>query len=293
MKCADLGCQVWTFEHNQGSWHGEDWPVTVIRPRISMQYNYDPIYDSNSMLDLDLALAVELQAMLMPAEKLLDAPNYRAVALNRMCGRVGGDFCEFIRLNNDQVAIAVGDVTGRGVQASLLMAGIMGLLRRRPAECSRPAAIVRMLNEMLLDLGDRIGSPMSCSLFYVVLDTPTDTAFFINDSLPAPVLTDREAGTVVRIGLPCPMLGVEDFEPEECCHTFLPGQRLILCSDGVLNATDPNSMPFGEDRLEQAIRRYIDAPCKACARALFAVVDRFRRGTRQRDDETVLIVDRL
>jgi len=169
----------------------------------------------------------------------------------------------------------------------------MGLLRHRPAECSRPAAIVRKLNEMLLDLGDRVGSAMSCSLFYVVLDTPTDTAFFINDGLPAPILTDREAGTVVRIGLPCAMLGVEDFEPEECCHTFLPGQRLILCSDGVLNATDPNGMPFGEDRLEQAIRQHIDAPCMACARAVFAIVDRFRRGTRQRDDETVLIIDRL
>ena len=240
-----------------------------------------------------MALAAELQAALMPADWGIDAPNYRAAALNRMCGRVGGDFCNFIRLNADQVAIVVGDVSGRGVRASLLMAKIMGFLRHRPAECSRPAAIVRMLNEMLLDLGDRMGSAMNCSLFYVVLDTPSGTAFFINDGLPMPLLTDRRAGTVIRLGLPQAMLGVEEFEPEECCHTFLPGQRLTLCSDGVVNATDRNNLQFGEDRLEQVLRRQADAPCQACAQAVLAAVDNFRRGARQRDDETILIVDRL
>ncbi len=229
----------------------------------------------------------------MPADWDIDTPNYRAAALNRMCGCVGGDFCDFIRLNADQVAIAVGDVTGRGVRASLLMAKIMSLLHRRPIECSRPAALVRMLNEMLLDLGDRVGSAMSCSLFYMVLDTPTDTAFFIDAGLPTPILTDRRTGTLIRLGLPRLMLGVEEFEPEECCHTFLPGQRLTLCSDGVLNATNSKNLQFGEDHLEQAILRYADTPCKACAQTIFAIVDNFRRGTRQRDDETILIVDRL
>ena len=258
-----------------------------------MTCDCDPIADSDSELELDMALAAELQATLMPADWRLDAPNYHVAALNRMCGRVGGDFYDFIRLNADQAAIAVGDVTGYGVRASLLMAKVMGLLRPRPAECNRPAAIVRMLNEMLLDLGDRMGSAMSCSLFYVVLDAPSGIAFFINSGLPAPLLTDRRAGTVLRLGPAQAILGVEDFEPEECCHTFLPGERLTLCSDGVVNAADSNDRQFGEGRLEQVLKRFADAPCQSCAQAVLAAVDAFRRGARQRDDETILTVDRL
>ena len=258
-----------------------------------MPQEYEPVSDGDSQSELDLALAVELQAALMPSDWHIDCPDYRAAALNRMCGRVGGDFCEFMRLNSDQVAIAVGDVGGRGVRASLLMARIMGLLRRRPAECSRPSAIVRLVNEMLLDLGDRLGTAMNCSLFYVVLDTPTGAAFFVNDGLPLPALTDRRSGMTLRLGPQETMLGVRDFEPEEGCHTFVPGQRLTLCTDGVINAADHRDRPFGDKRLEDVLRNCAQAHCHACVQTVFRAVDDFRHGGRQRDDETILVVDRL
>ncbi len=260
---------------------------------FSMPCNHNPINCPDAEQELDMALAVELQSALMPADWTIDAANYRATAMNRMCGCVGGDFCDFIRLNSDQVAIAIGDVAGRGVRASLLMARIMGFLRRRPAECSRPTAIVRLLNDMLLDLGDRTGAAMGCSLFYVVLDSPSRTAFFVNDHMPTPILTDPRNEAAVRLGLTHAMLGVERFEPQECCHTFEPGQRLTLCSDGVLNAADPENRHFGEGKLEQVLMDHADSPSRACAKGVFEAIDTFRRGARQRDDETILVVDRL
>ncbi len=272
--------------------HSKEQKEAVIQIPFSMPQNYEPNYDSDQS-ELDMALAAELQAALMPSDWNIDSPNYQAAALNRMCGRVGGDFCEFIRLNSDQVALAVGDVGSHGVRASLLMARIMGLLRRRPAECSRPSAIVRLVNEMLLDLGDRLGTAMNCSLFYVVLDTPTGSAFFVNDGLPLPVLTDRRSGMALRLGPQGAMLGVRDFEPEEGCHTFTSGERLTLCSDGVINASDRKDRPFGDERLDDVLRHYANAPCNACVQAVFSAVDDFRRGARQRDDETILVVDRL
>jgi len=273
--------------------HRKEQQEVVTQIPYGMPQDYEPASDADSESELDLALAAELQAALMPSDWHIDAPNYRAAALNRMCGRVGGDFCDFMRINSDQVAFAVGDVGSHGVRASLLMARIMGLLRRRPAECSRPSAIVRLVNEMLLDLGDRLGTAMNCSLFYVVLDTPTGTAFFVNDGLPLPVLTDRRSGVALRLGPQGTMLGVRDFEPEEGCHTFMPGQRLTLCSDGVINAADRKDRPFGADRLDNVLKNYAQAPCHACAQAVFSAVDDFRRGSRQHDDETILIVDRL
>jgi len=265
----------------------------VIQIPFGMPQDYEPTSDADSESELDVALAAELQAALVPSDWHIDAPNYQAAALNRMCGRVGGDFCDFIRINSDQVAVAVGDVGSHGVRASLLMARIMGLLHHRPPECSRPSAIVRMVNEMLLDLGDHLGTAMNCSLFYVVLDTPTGTAFFVNNGLPLPMLTDRRSGMPLSLGPQGTMLGIRDFEPEEGCHTFMPGERLTLCSDGVFDAADRRGLPFGANRIENVLRNYAQASCQACAEAVFNAVDDFRRGARQRDDETILIVDRL
>jgi len=243
--------------------------------------------------ELDLALAVELQAALMPANWTIDCRNYQAAALNRMSGRVGGDFCEFIRLNADQVAAVVGDVDGHGVRASLLMARIMGLLRSRPPECSRPQAIVGNVNEMLLDLGDKLGTPMTCSLFYVVLDSPTNTAFFVNAGLPLPILSDRRSGLAIRLGPEGSPLGVRDFVVTEDCHTFTPSERLTICTDGVHRAANCKDKPFGIDRLETVLGHFTQASANACVHAIFAAVDKFRQAARQRDDETVLIIDRL
>jgi len=78
--------------------------------------------------ELDLALAAQLQAALLPASCPSDCPHQSAAARNRMCGRVGGDFHDFLRINPDQTAILVGDVVGHGVRAALLMAKIMGFL---------------------------------------------------------------------------------------------------------------------------------------------------------------------
>jgi len=265
----------------------------VIETPFGMPQDHEPASGADSESELDVALAAELQADLMPSDWHIDAPNYQAAALNRMCGRVGGDFCDFMRINSDQVAAAVGDVGSHGVRASLLMARIMGMLRRRPPECARPSAIARMLNEMLLDLGDRLGTAMNCSLFYAVLDTPTGAAFFVNNGMPLPMLTDRGSGIVLRLGPRGATLGVRDFQTEEACHTFTPGQRLTLCSDGVFDAADHMGMPFGEERVDSVLRNYVKAPCRACAQAVFSAVDDFRHGARQRDDETILIIDRL
>ena len=68
--------------------------------------------------------------------------------------------------------------------------------------------------------------------------------------------------------------------------------HLVVCTDGVLTAASARDESYGYDRVEDVLRNYAQASASGCARALFDAVDRFRRGTPQRDDETVLIVDR-
>ena len=267
--------------------------------------------------DADLALAAELQAALLPSSCPPDCPHQEAAARNRMSGRVGGDFYDFIRINDDQVAVVIGDVLGHGVRASLLMAQIMGRLRGTPAGRNRPGEMVAGLNDMLLSLGDRIGQVMLCSLFYAVIDLPTGSLFFVNAGHPPPFLFDKAGGDITFLGGQSILLGVQEFEPIEGCHQFRAGQRLVMYTDGLPDADGPvpsgaegpalsdadgpvlsgadgdNEQYFGDQRLRDMVARSAAQTPQACANAVFDAVDAFRRGAPQEDDETIVIIDRL
>ncbi|HUS90202.1 MAG TPA: SpoIIE family protein phosphatase [Phycisphaerae bacterium] len=244
-------------------------------------------------VQVDLALAAELQAALLPTSRPPCCEHQHIAALNRMCGSVGGDFYDFIRINEDQVAIVIGDVVGHGVQAALMMARIMGMLRSDVARASRPRDMILQLNELLLDLGDRTGSVLPCSLFYTVIDAPSGVSFFINAGHPMPFLCDRDQCAALHLGPRNILLGVEDFQPREGCHTFVPGERLVLYTDGILDAAAPDGDRFDEQRLHDVVNRNLAAPPEELARAIFTAVEEFRLGARQTDDETIVVVDRI
>lgn len=243
--------------------------------------------------DLDLALAAELQAALLPLQCPLDCQHQRAAARNRMCGTIGGDFHDFMRLNEDQVALVVGDVVGHGVRSSLIMAQITGFLRSADNKRARPAEVVVALNRMLVDLGNRAGTITSCTMIYGVIDAPTGLAIFINAGHPHPFLCHAGQQTVEVLASHNLLLGVEEFEPEEICLTFEPGHRLVLYTDGLTDAMDAQGDRFGEEQLQAIIRGQLHATPDQCADAVFAAVAAHRAGCKQFDDETIVVIDRI
>ena len=169
--------------------------------------------------ELDLALAADLQSALLPKRCPTDCPHHVAAARNRMCGNVGGDFYDFIRINDEQIALVIGDVVGHGVRASLVMAQIMGFLRSGPAGLSRPAQMVMQLNRMLLDLGNSIDWVLPCSLIYGVIDAPSGVGLFVNAAHPRPFVCDRNKAAYLRLGQTNILLGVDDFTSDYSPNT--------------------------------------------------------------------------
>jgi len=243
--------------------------------------------------ELDLALAAELQAARLPRSCPTDCPHHVAAARNRMYAGVGGDFYDFLRINDEQIALVIGDVVGHGVRASLVMAQIMGFLRSQPDELSRPMQIVAALNKMLIGLGDSIGSVLSCSLLYGVIDAPTGAGFFINAGHPRPFICDRRKSKPLHLGDPNMLLGIEEFVPTEACHTFLPGERLVMFTDGIVEAANPAGELFGDARFQEVISECLSADPQSCAEKVFHAVEKFRQGARQTDDETIVVIDRV
>ncbi|HDZ22743.1 hypothetical protein LCGC14_0451580 [marine sediment metagenome] len=242
--------------------------------------------------EMDLALAAELQAALLPKGCPETCEHQRTGIRNRMCRSVGGDFYDFIELNPDQMAIVIGDVVGHGVRAALLMAQIMGFLRSDTQDRSRPANMVGALNEMLIALGDETDTILSCSLLYTVLDLPTGMGFMINAGHPPPIVCERDRCASHGLGGSDLVLGVEPYEPHEICHTFLPGERLVLYTDGLVDATNEAEKTFGDQRLLEVISACSDADPQPTADTVMDAVAAFRGDAPQRDDETIVVIDR-
>ena len=243
--------------------------------------------------EFDLALAAQLQAALLPKSCPRDCPNHVAAARNRMCAAIGGDFYDFLRLDDDQVALVLGDVVGHGVRAALIMAQIMGFLRSQSATLSRPAETVAALNDMLVDLSRRVGAVLPCSLIYGVIDAHTGEAVFVNAGHMRPFVSDRQGSKSLQLGETNLLLGVEEYAPTEARHTFAPGERLVMFTDGVTEATDPSGEQFDSARLHDVIQQQRTADADSCAEAVFHAVDEFRQGGDRTDDETIVVVDRV
>ena len=247
-----------------------------------------------SEYELDLALASELQAALLPSACPHDCPHQIAAARNRMCAGVGGDFYDFLRLNDDQFALVIGDVVGHGIRASLMMAQIMGFLHSGHDKRSRPTEIISGLNDMLIELGDRIGVVVPCSIFYVVVDLPSGICFYINAGHPRPILYDRSDGNITKpFGASNMLLGVEEYKGDEMCHTFMPGQRLVLYTDGITEAHSPSGEQFEIERLRDIVVRCAGCTPDNLADTVMNAVDDFQGDEAQKDDQTIVVVDRI
>ncbi len=243
--------------------------------------------------ELDLKLAAQLQAALLPQQCPSDCAHHEAGTANRMCGDVGGDFYDFIPLNQDQSAIVLGDVVGHGVQAALIMAVIKGFLQSDTQDRLRPMNMMKSLNTMLCDLGDRIGGVTTCSMLYMVFDAPSGTCILCNAGHAAPLIVDRDTFCAVHLARHDILLGIEPYEPTEICLTFEEGQRLVMYTDGLTEAVDGDGEFFGHNRLCQALSETRTLSAQVCADAVMTAVDTFRGSTPQADDETVVVVDRL
>lgn len=242
--------------------------------------------------DKDLLLASRLQSSLLPRKCPDDCSHHRIGAVNRMCGGVGGDFYDFIRINDDQLAVVIGDVVGHGIRASLIMAQIMGFLRTGKDRISRPMQMLDTLNMMLIDTGLRSDSVITCTMFYLVIDAPTGTGFFVNAGHPRPILLGNDGADPIYFGGTDMFLGMDEFSPEEGCHTFEPGERLVLYTDGITEAGAPADT-FGDERLVATVADHRgDAP-EQCANRIVGAVDDFRGDAERSDDETVIVIDRI
>lgn len=239
----------------------------------------------------DLEIAAAIQRALLPAA-CPQCPHGRISAGHRMLAAVGGDFYDFRQAGPDNIGVLIGDVMGHGVSAALLMAMIVGLLRRDPEAAADPVAAARLINYHLVEIGDSVGHVLICSLFYGVLDVHERTLEFVNAGHPAPIVCNKQTCLISSLVATCPVLGaVESDDIQSDGHTFSNEDRITLYSDGVTDVQNARDQRFGHERLHMVASDNISLSARELIDRIFEELDRFAEGRPMTDDQSIVVVD--
>jgi sigma-B regulation protein RsbU (phosphoserine phosphatase) len=236
-------------------------------------------------LERDVKIAQEVQTRLFPQK----APEVRGVECSGVCRparAVAGDYYDFLALDSGHLGIAVGDVSGKGLPAALLMASLQGALRSFASMANGgPARLARDLNAQVHALTER---NRFVTFFWAVLDGETGGLAWVNAGHNAPLLL-RASGKVERLASGGPPLGVmADPVYREERTTLSRGDLLVLFTDGVTEAEDATETDYGDARLEAVVREAVSLPPRDVCRRVLEAVAAFEAGREQNDDITVV-----
>lgn len=196
----------------------------------------------------ELEVARLIQQNFLPKE-LPDLPGWQGAAYYRPAREVGGDFYDVIPLPDGRVAFVVGDVTDKGVPAALVMSATRSVLRASAQRLIEPGEVLERVNEHLCpDMPEK----MFVTCLYGVLDPASGLLRFANAGHDLPYV--KTAGGVVELrarGMPLGLMPGMLYEEKEA--VLEPGQSVLLHSDGVVEAHDPDRQMFGFPRLKETV----------------------------------------
>lgn len=240
-------------------------------------------------LDVELRLARDVQSSLLPLESP-KVPGYDIAGRTIPAKTVGGDYFDFIPTGDGRLAIAVADVSGKGLPASLLMANLQATLRSQILLNPPPHECLARANRLLF----RSTSPEKfATLFYGILDIQRNLLDFCNAGHTPPLLFLGHTPPR-RLDTGGLILGIlEDASYMHDNVELKPGNVLVICSDGVTEAISPEGEFYGEERLVDLIQRDQNLSAARLLDSIIADVDAFAAGSQHADDITLVVVKRL
>ena len=237
----------------------------------------------------DLEIAREIQLAMLP-RGAYQAPGIEAFGMTRPANTVGGDFYDILPLPDGRLLLALGDVAGKGSPAALLMALLLAMMRTLVDEGLEGAALVTRLNAQIVKHAPR---SRFITLFVATFDPATGLLVYVNAGQNPP-LVRRCNGRFERLSVGGIALGMfEMAQYDTGCVELGYGDLLVLYSDGVTEAENPDGCPFDEAGLERVIENGHWASAKELGWEAFAAVDHHARERRLLDDLTVLVARRL
>jgi sigma-B regulation protein RsbU (phosphoserine phosphatase) len=240
------------------------------------------------LLKNDLEIAREIQQAMLP-RGLFTAPGVETVGLSRPANTVGGDFFDILPLDDGRLAVAVGDVAGKGSPAALLMALLLAMMRTLVDERLEPAALITRLN---VQVCRHAPGTRFITLFYGVYDARSGELIYVNAGHTPPLLL-RAGPRIDRLSEGGVALGLFEHSTYRTGRTVLERDQLLaIYSDGITEAENPAGRPFDEQGLESALLANRDQTVSAIGAAIVRAVEQHTADTRLADDLTILLLRR-
>ena len=243
-------------------------------------------------VDYELRSIAGIQRSLLPAEQPA-VPHLDVAVHYQTAARAGGDYYDFFPLPNDRLGVLIADASGHGAPAAVLMAVAHSIAHTRPEPPQRPGEFLTYLNAHLTRRYTRpTGSFMTA--FYAVFDPANGTLSYASAGHNPPRLLRCADGFKLALNraqkLP---LGIKPDEVYlEQTLPLLPGDQVVLFTDGVIEAADTAGDMFGSDRIDAELETCLPTAA-ALLRAILASHARFTAGTVAADDRTLVVVKRV
>jgi sigma-B regulation protein RsbU (phosphoserine phosphatase) len=253
---------------------------------------YEEVRATQERLEKEVRFAQRVQAALLPAGPPKRLKGVELAGAFASARELGGDFHEYLAPDSNNLVVAVGDVSGKGVPAALYSAFAAELVRGRTfrrrylPERSSPAGVLSSVNTIL---HQRQLEEYYCTLCYTIFDLKRRTITLANSGLPYPIRCSAEGCAQIELpGVPLGSFNGSTYD--EVTYALHVGDVFAFCTDGVFEAMNADGGEFTGERLIEVVSASRDLPAKGIVEAIFKAVAEWRGETPPNDDMTAVVV---
>lgn len=241
---------------------------------------------------LEFELAEQVQQLLLP--KSSPACTWCCIGVkNRMAAGLGGDYFDFITMPDGCQSLFIGDVTGHGLHASVVMSLIYGFIHRAAMGACNPLELVQQVNNFLIVFAERskiIDQFFSSSIFYSIINPDTLEMHYVNAGhVPGLVLRDGVVLELPSTGPPIGFFGTPEMHLQT--FTFAKNDRLLLYTDGIVETANVAGELYGLDRLKMLLQEDGVIDYQEFLDRLFTANRSFGPAGSPEDDCSAIVID--
>jgi phosphoserine phosphatase RsbU/P len=239
-------------------------------------------------LNRELEIAREVQEHLFP-QQLPSVAGLDYCGQCRPAREVGGDYYDFLELPGGRLGLAIGDVSGKGVGAALMMASLEASLRALASVVDEPAELMDRVNSLVRQASS---ANRYVTLFYAQYDPASRRLSYVNAGHNPPIVLRNSSGSyqVLRLETGGPVIGLLPYRYQQGSFSHEIGDLVVLFTDGISESMNSRSEEWGEDRLIEFTKRSHGVSALETMRRILAAAEAFAAGASQHDDMTVVVL---
>ncbi len=262
--------------------------LKIMASQIAIALENSKLYQEKiekQLIKEEISLASEIQRMLLP-QSFPHNSRYSISAINIPSKEVGGDYYDFIQIDDEHLGIAIGDIAGKGIPGALLMSNLQATFRVAAQLSQNPAEVTRLVNTQI---AKTTAPEKYATFFYGIFNAKDSTFTYTNAGHNFPILIHHDRGfkTLDKSDL---VIGVdENYQYHQHQIDLSPGDFLICYTDGITEAFNIENIEFGENRLRELIASHEWHTSQDLRNFIYETIHKFSLGMDQYDDMTLVI----